>query len=543
MPAFPRVEGGQSSRIERILLLSILSIALLLRLPGLDRWPPAIHQDEASNGVDGYSLWTTGADRAGRSWPVFLEGFGSGDNRTALYAYLTIPGTAAFGPGTVATRLPAALAGVATVLLVYVLVRAARRGATTALATAFLLAVNPWHLYLSRFGHEASITPIFVVAGMALAVRGGSWLRGLAAGVVLGAGIYSYPSFRLFLPVLVGVALLLDAGPERSRIRILSILAGIVLAALPLAIASMAHPERVTARAQSASVLGNVQPLGTALCVIGAQYVEHFLPSFLFVKGDGNPLHSPPGGQLLWAELPLLALGIVAAARRRDRWDRFFLLWFLLYPIASATSLGDRPEYVPHSLRAAVGLPVFQILGSEGLAAAILWLRPKRSARRWVPIAGLAAIGAAIAVNVAILAISFVGPWSSGVARLYHAAYPPAMRTLALHRDEIETAVIECADNPQAYVYAILYGVQTAHEYQAGPKEIVQTETFHLVKRAGPLLYVHDPADMERHRDRVTGSLWFVGSQGQTQAGRLVASFPYPDGSPGIEVRRIDRSR
>jgi len=50
------------------ILVAILVLgALLLRLPGLDRWPPAIHQDEASNGVDGWSLLTTGADRAGRA--------------------------------------------------------------------------------------------------------------------------------------------------------------------------------------------------------------------------------------------------------------------------------------------------------------------------------------------------------------------------------------------------------------------------------------------------------------------------------------------
>ena len=64
-------------------------------------------------------LLMTGADRAGRTWPVFLEGFGAGDNRTALYAALAIPAVAALGPGTAATRAPAALVGALTVLAVF----------------------------------------------------------------------------------------------------------------------------------------------------------------------------------------------------------------------------------------------------------------------------------------------------------------------------------------------------------------------------------------------------------------------------------------
>lgn len=528
--------------------LLVLGVALLLRLPGIDRWPPAIHQDEVSNGVDAWSLLTTGADRSGRAWPVFLEGFGAGDNRTGLYAYLSIPAVAVLGPGVTATRAAAALIGTATVLAVFLFVRRVR-GRTAALLAAAMLALNPWHLYLSRYGHEASLTPAFLVLGMWLLARGsarraavrsspalGRWGEALLAGAALGLGLYSYPSYRLFLPCML-VMLFLLRPVVLDRRALVGFAVGLALATLPLMMATADHPERLFARARAAAVLGNVEPLGQALLLMGLQYAEHFSPRFLVLTGDGNPLHSPPGGQLLWVEGLALIAGIVVAIRRRDAWDRFLLAWLLLHPIASATSLGDRPEYVPHALRAAIGLPVFQILGGQGLAALLEEAgRRSRAAGRWL--AGALAVGA-LANLLAIAGLS-TSRWASEVGPLYHAEYPPAMRALADLRAEFDFAVIACADNPQAYVYAILFGLQDPRLYQQSERDIVQTETFHLVRRAGPLFYVFEPADLDRIRPLLHGRICALAPIGQMPAGRLVQTIPGAHGDPALEIRALE---
>jgi 4-amino-4-deoxy-L-arabinose transferase-like glycosyltransferase len=524
---------------DRTLLAAILLLALLLRLPGLDRWPPAIHQDEASNGVDGWSLLTTGADRSGRVWPVFLEGFGAGDNRTALYAYLTLPVIAVFGPGTVSTRLPATALGVVTVLALYGFMRRIR-GERAAAVASLLLAVNPWHIYLSRYGHEASLTPAFLpIALWLIAGMDGEEpvrpLRSVLAGLVLGVGLYSYPSYRLFLPLFVVIAWVLGVGPGRNR-RGLFLLGGFLVAAVPLMLAGMAHPERFFARASFTSILGNVEPLGFALLLIARQYLAHYLPTFLFWRGDGNLLHSPPGGQLLWIELIPLILGIFLALRRRDRWDRLILLWLLLYPIASAVTLGDRPEYVPHSLRAAVGLPVFQILGASGIVRATEALGRYRP--RFASIA-TALFGITLIANVGVVAWLFTGAHARAVAPLYHAAYPPAMRYLAESQDRFTHAAITAMDNSQAYIYAILFGLQSPADFQQATKQIEATETFHLVKRVDNLLFVHASENLGRHRMLQGGTLWAVVRPGQLRAGRVVAEFPLADGTPGLEIREV----
>lgn len=518
---------------------ALLLVALLLRLPGIDRFPPAIHQDEASNGVDGWSLMTTGSDRAGREWPVFLQGFGAGDNRTSLYAILTIPGIAIFGPGTMATRLPAGLIGGVTVLAVFVFMRRIR-GNTAAFASACLLAANPWHLYLSRYGHEASLTPAFLVIALWLISPGrdetASRIRWLMAGLVLGAGLYSYPSFRLFLPFLLPLAVVIGAGPRLEKRGLLLIIA-LVLAAVPLIASGATHPDRFFARAGVASVLGNVQPTGEALSLIARQYASHYLPTFLFVRGDGNLVHSPPGGQLLWVELLPLLLGVVLAFRRRDRWDRVFLLWLVLYPIASAATLGDHPDFIPHSLRAAIGLPLFQLLGGQGVADLLERLAgfSRRSAH-----ATAVVLASALLVNLAVFGTGFVGSYARASAPLYNAAYPAAIRYLAENRDRFEGAAISCGDNSQAYIYSLLYGLQTPSEFQAAEKIIDSTETYHLVRRAGRLFYLHEPADQRRHLPHLHGTIWAVVIPGQLQSGRVMKEFPYADGTPGLEVRELE---
>src|SRR5438105_8632884 len=155
-----RVAGG-----ERRLGILIFAIAALLRLPALDRVPPPLNADEASRGYDAWCLWETGADRYGERWPLFLKSFGPGDYTAAISAYLMVPAIALFGPGTAAIRLPSAVLGVLTVVGVWLFVRRIL-GAPTGILAALLLAVCPWHIKMSRLGHEAGLVPFFVTWGL-----------------------------------------------------------------------------------------------------------------------------------------------------------------------------------------------------------------------------------------------------------------------------------------------------------------------------------------------------------------------------------------
>jgi 4-amino-4-deoxy-L-arabinose transferase-like glycosyltransferase len=140
----PRDRGPSFITPDRLrfgVLAGILLLAAILRLVALDTVPPAIHADEAPNAWNAYTLLKTGHDQCGVSWPVFyLRAYG--DYRTATYAYSLIPFQFFGGMNVWTTRLPAAVSGILSVLLIY-FIGARLFGAAVGLAAAGLLALNP----------------------------------------------------------------------------------------------------------------------------------------------------------------------------------------------------------------------------------------------------------------------------------------------------------------------------------------------------------------------------------------------------------------
>ena len=102
------------------LLIAIILLAALLRFYKLSALP-ALNADEAAIGYNAYSLIQTGKDEHGNSWPIHFQSFN--DFKPGLYFYLVIPFVAILGLSEIAVRFPSALLGVATVLLVWLLVR------------------------------------------------------------------------------------------------------------------------------------------------------------------------------------------------------------------------------------------------------------------------------------------------------------------------------------------------------------------------------------------------------------------------------------
>lgn len=225
--AYSSVEHARGPRSWALLLIA--AAAAGLRLYDLNHSPPGLHQDEAANAWNAWCLLHTGTNQAGDSWPVlYMRALGS--NCSTLYVYALLPFQAVLGLGVVSTRLPAALSGILTVLLIYYVGRRLY-DRTTGLAAAALLTLNPWHLQLTRWGHEAAPVPFLVMAPVALMLvarvpilgavgaavsspnPGGieptvndresrtSPVLALLAGLAAGVACYGYPAVRIFVPV------------------------------------------------------------------------------------------------------------------------------------------------------------------------------------------------------------------------------------------------------------------------------------------------------------------------------------------------------
>lgn len=149
-------------RKETIALVGILFVGCMVRLIALGSNPMGLHQDEAYSAYNAWSVLYYGVDSYGYTRPVYYTVWGSG--MSVLYSYLTMPFLALFGTTVWAIRLPQAILGCLTILAVYGLGKEMYEE-KTGLLFALLIAINPWHIKLSRFGLDASTAvPFFVFA-------------------------------------------------------------------------------------------------------------------------------------------------------------------------------------------------------------------------------------------------------------------------------------------------------------------------------------------------------------------------------------------
>src|SRR3990167_298536 len=105
---------------EKILIVLILVLAFAVRFYMLSSLP-ALNADEAAIGYNAYSLLKTGRDEHGNSWPVHFQSFN--DYKPGLYFYIVLPFVSILGLNEWAVRIPGAALGVATVFVIWLLVR------------------------------------------------------------------------------------------------------------------------------------------------------------------------------------------------------------------------------------------------------------------------------------------------------------------------------------------------------------------------------------------------------------------------------------
>ncbi len=391
-------------KIKIILLSLIVLLAVLLRFVNLQGNPPALTWDEVAWGYNSYTLGIDGKDEFGRFLPFdYLESFG--DFKPPVYAYLGILPVKLFGLNEFSTRFPSAFLGTLTVFITYLLVKEIfhhkkqtakeiYRNELIALLAAFILAISPWHMLLSRAAFEANVATFFIVTGVWLflyGLRKNPWLLIIsAASFVL--SMYTFNTARIVAPLL-GIGLVIGLHKELLHYKKQSLIAAVVGLAILLPLIPFLLSPQARLRFNEVNIFSDITVIERTNQQIAndkntwwsnvihnrrvaysiefaRHYLENLTPNFLFVKGDGNPKFSVQTfGQMYFWEIPFLIIGTFLLFRKKQGAWWIIPLWLLISIIPAATA-----RETPHALRIEATLPTFQILAAYGIIWLFQWL-------------------------------------------------------------------------------------------------------------------------------------------------------------------------
>lgn len=366
----------------------ILLIAVCVRLYRLDSVPPSLNWDEAAIGWNSYSLWKTHLDEYGTKWPLVFKSFG--DYKAPGLFYITAPFVGLLGPTPFTVRLPSALAGIVTVLVIYFLAReigkyllfTPKQIKIFSIVSMALLAVSPWHLLFSRVAYEPNVALFFTTVGIYFAIlslrKPYLWL---VSGLSFVASLYTYHSPKIFLPIfIIGFLLIFFKETIRGiwKYRWVSLCALIVLIlSLRPLIESNLHG--LGAARFNTSIFyddnSQLKQFSVATLVqIGKNVKAHLNPSFYLVGNDENyRLSLKNFGLMPSIEWILFIAGFIILIRNwKNKGSKFILLWFISGLIPAA--LGRQ---VPHSLRSLNSLPSALMIAGYAVVILIAYLNNK----------------------------------------------------------------------------------------------------------------------------------------------------------------------
>lgn len=389
-----------------LLLFLIVVLGAFLRFYNLPGVPPSASVDEVSTGYNAYSILKTGADEYGTKFPIILRSYD--DWQPALYAYIMIPFIKIFGLNLLSIRLPGAILSVITLVACYYLVLELFKNRNViissqkinskiiALFATLLLAISPWHIYISRIGFPTNAGLTFLVLGILFLLKRKFFL----SPIFFALAFMSYHTEKIFIPILLLIIVLIfrkELFKAKKKV-IVSFLIGfiILLPFLKETFAPSALSRFKATNISSANASFTTEKSIYLAKIVGSDsafnkvfydrkalvtqmviqsYLSHFNPEWLFTN-ISNDKHKIPGIGLLYVwEIPLVLAGLyILLSHNFDVKKKLFILaWFLAAPVAASITTD-----APHALRTHVFLPTWQIFSALGLYYIFLLTKNKR---------------------------------------------------------------------------------------------------------------------------------------------------------------------
>lgn len=379
--------GASSPSLSRRQMIiawgAIVFLAASMRLVGLNDCPAGLFRDEAEKGYSAFALATSGGvlefptnmrEGAGgvrwRFMPLTIDVMGT--RTSMIYQYASVPFVKFFGLTPGSTRMASAVTGSLTVaalgaLLLWIWPM------PYALAAMLWLALCPWHYVFSRWALQGIFVPLgmtIALAGIAGLERGRVW-GAAVAGSGLGFIFYAYSGAEPFALAWSISLTVLYRHELRAQWKTTAIgVAFFLFSMLPQAWGFLHQGSDARLDAISIWTADDATPLRTLGRFI-ANYLAHFNPVYLFVRGDALARHAIPGfGQLLLLDLVLLPVGAWVALRDKLPLSRALAFAFVLGPFGAAITRNG----IPHGLRSLPMVLPATVWGGVGLVTIARWI-------------------------------------------------------------------------------------------------------------------------------------------------------------------------
>ncbi len=371
----------------KLLLSVILGLGILSRLLWFGSFPPGINWDEASLGYNAYSMFKTGADEWGTVLPTIFRAYG--DYKLPGYIYLSVP-FVAVSLSPITTRALSVVAGLVSILVFYLLLKKIFPKTLLPWLGTLAYVFIPWGWFLSHVAVEANLALFFVLT----AVTAYLYKRHTSAIFLFGLAVWTYNANRIFVPLL----LLFLVWHSRSHLKP-KLLPILVLCAffIPMLV-QLVMPEGkarfrwttlldegAIAKINEQSTLPGGRLLHNKATYLTTEfsknYIAHFSPKFLFLKGGSQYQFNVPGtGLLPLILLPFFYLGFILLFFRKHSLASLLRFWLLAAPVASSLT-----RDAPHTLRSLSMLPIAVIITLIGLQ----YLLKKFRLSGWIYLVGV----------------------------------------------------------------------------------------------------------------------------------------------------------
>jgi len=389
--------------IFKALLFIVLILSLFLYLYKNTSIPPSLFSDEADANYQAFVFNRQGTDYFGNKLPIDFHSYS--DWRTSFYIYSIAITQKFIGHIDLAARLPAAIFGVLSVFIFFLILKNLFKNPIWSIIGSFLFSITPWLFFYSRVGFEATSMLFFLLLGIYF------WTKFIKTKkdkfIILSAisfllTIYCYSTAKLFLFFIAITILVLwfkDIINLSLKTKLIIFLIGIIISFPFLRDTFQGHAgyrfsyiniftdptvsQNVDYLRQKDSVVIYGQKIGLKPMFISQlahnkvtgwiemfikNYFSSFSTDFLFLKGDGNLRQGiQTSGNLLFPDFFLIFIGISLVFIKKSSNQKFYLFFLINLILAPIPFALTRDSIFPHATRLILMLPFLTFFSTLGL--------------------------------------------------------------------------------------------------------------------------------------------------------------------------------